>query len=103
MQKERLICSSSNKMLGVPSPNSASGAKNLVFQNIIQNEKEESNEDVKTNRGGRNNMEVKAEDSIPQARPTTKLSLPIPLKNYATGQTRYDTLYASEAVDQVAE
>ena len=48
-------------------------------------------------------MEVILEESIPQARPTTKLSLPIPLKNYETGETRYDTLHASDAVDQVAE
>ena len=83
----------------------ASSAKNLLFQNRIENEivvgdkvpiaSNELKEDEK------NKMETKLDVSIPQATSTTKASHPVPLKNYLTGEIRYDTLHASEEADQV--
>ena len=89
-------------MLTTPSSNSS---KSRMFQNRIQVEKEiirnEETDHQESVSKGKNDTEIKSVDNIPQARPLTKLSHPIPLKNYATGETRYDTLHASEAADQV--
>ena len=82
-----------------------SGSKNLLFQNIIEKEivgSDNIKTDVdKTRQIETPDMEAKAAERLPQARPTTKTSHPVPLKNYATGQTFYDTLHATEAADTV--
>ena len=84
---------------------SAKSAKNIFFQNRIESEivtvvKTKTEVDVLKN-DDKNEMEIKSDESIPQASSTTKISHPVPLKNYATGEIRYDTLHASEEADQV--
>ena len=95
----------SKMFAGAPSIDLKEG---LMFQNRIQDEKdnslneEQSNneEKEKTNNTGN---EINSADKIEyhDLRPKMKVSRPIPLKNYATGQTFYDTLHASSAADEV--
>ena len=77
----------------------------LWFQNIIENEvvdvrkrNDVCGEQTKVEKSC---IELNSNDSIPQASATKKVSHPVPLKNYATGQICYDTLHASESADQV--
>ena len=81
-------------------------SKKQLFQNRIENEvvdgRETNGKGGESTQVGKNVMETKSGDSIPQASSTAKVSHPVPLKNYATGQICYDTLHASESADQVS-
>ena len=91
----------SDKIL--PENNASSGGKNLLFQKRIETEiigtkQLKSDVDEAIDDKGR---DIKLDDTTPQAISTTKVFHPVPLKNYATGEVRYDTLHASEAADMV--
>ena len=101
--KEFLFFLESNNML---SSAQATNTKTQIFQNIIENEakndkiKGEGNEVASVDRSIR---ELKTKVTISKDKRATKASHPVPLKNYATGQISYDTLHASEEVDQVSQ